>query len=185
MGIDVNHDSKESSVVAVHRKEEYGVFKEIQESVHLVKGFGVQGDAHMGTLVQHRYNKKQNPNQPNLRQVHLIQAELFDDLKELGLIVKPGEMGENITTRNIDIINLPLDTKLHLGDSAILQLTGLREPCGQLNTVQKGLKNAVLDESGKSRVGVMSVVLRGGAVKADDLIRVELPSEPHQDLQPV
>jgi MOSC domain-containing protein YiiM len=130
-----------------------------------------------------------DPTQPNLRQVHLIHAELHDELREKGLEVLPGQMGENVTTRGIDILGLPVGTKLHLGLAAVIEVTGLRSPCAQLNTIQPGLLDAVLGQDDEGAVvrkaGIMSIVIAGGEVRPGDAITVELPPEPHIRLEPV
>jgi MOSC domain-containing protein YiiM len=160
-----------------------------QASIRLMAGLGVEGDAHMGETVKHRSRVARDPTQPNLRQVHLIHAELHDELRLGGFEVGAGAMGENVTTRGIDILALPVGTRLHLGAEAVVEVTGLRSPCAQLNGVAPGLLEAVLgeDEAGGivRKAGIMGVVLAGGEVKPGDAIRVELPALPHSPLQPV
>ena len=175
-------------VAAVSRKREHTFSKTNRKSIRLLAGLGVEGDAHMGETVKHRSRVAADPTQPNLRQVHLIHAELFDELKATGFEVSAGDMGENITTRGVDLLALPRGARLYVGDEVVLGLTGLRNPCAQLDAFQPGLMAAVLerDEEGLVRkAGVMSVVLAGGQVCPDDLIRVELPSEPHRRLERV
>ena len=176
-------------VTAVSRSNEHAFSKTNQKSIHLIAGLGVQGDAHMGKTVQHRSRVAADPTQPNLRQVHLIHAELFDELRASGFDVSAGDMGENITTRGIDLLALPRSTRLYVGEDAVLELTGLRNPCAQLDAFAPGLMAAVLecDEAGNlvRKAGVMSVVLSSGEVRPDDLIRVELPLEPHVKLERV
>jgi MOSC domain-containing protein YiiM len=160
-----------------------------QERVRLLAGFGVEGDAHAGPTVKHRSRVDRDPSQPNLRQVHLIHAELFDDLAAQGLVVTPGAMGENVTTRGLDLLGLPAGTTLRLGPDAVVELTGLRNPCGQLNGVQPGLQQAVLGRGPEGelvrRAGVMSVVLTGGDVAPGDAITVVLPDGDPSPLEPV
>ena len=143
----------------------------------------------MGATVKHRSRVKRDPSQPNLRQVHLIHGELHDDLRAKGFGVHPGEMGENITTRGIDLLDLPAGTRLHLGAAAVVEVTGLRNPCAQLDRIQPGLMAAVLarDAEGKliRKAGVMGIVLSGGDVQAADPIRVELPFGQPRALEPV
>lgn len=152
-------------------------------------GLGVEGDAHSGVTVKHRSRVKRDPSQPNLRQVHLVHAELFDELREKGFAVTPGDIGENVTTRGIDLLALPTGARLRLGDAATVEVTGLRNPCVQLDGFQKGLMAATLDKDANGnlvrKAGVMSVVLVGGEVRPGDPITVELPPAPHQSLQPV
>ena len=158
-------------------------------AIRLLEGLGVEGDAHSGTTVKHRSRVLKNPFQPNLRQVHLIHAELHDELRAAGFAVAAGQMGENITTRGVALLDLPTGTRLRLGDEAIIEVTGLRNPCSQLESIQRGLMAAVLDRDAEGnlirKAGVMAVVIAGGVVRPGDAITIELPSEPHQPLQPV
>jgi MOSC domain-containing protein YiiM len=160
-----------------------------QDGIRLVAGFGVEGDAHFGKTVKHRSRVARDPSQPNLRQVHLIHAELHDELRAAGFDVSPGEMGENVTTRGIDLLSLPAGTRLRLGDDAVVEVTGLRNPCVQLDGIQGGLMQATLGRDADGTVirktGVMSVVIIGGDVHPGDLIGVELPAPPHRSLEPV
>lgn len=176
-------------VIAVSRSGTHTFTKLNQESIQLVAGLGVEGDAHMGETVKHRSRVAVDPNQPNLRQVHLIHAELHDELQAAGFTVSAGQMGENITTRGIDLLSLPTGTKLHLGDTAVVELTGLRNPCKQLDQFQAGLMAAVLgrDEQGKliRKAGVMGIVLVGGKVCPGYWITVELPPAPYKPLDRV
>lgn len=179
-----------SSIVAgVSRSATYTFSKVNQEKIRLLAGLGVEGDAHMGETVKHRSRVARDPSQANLRQVHLIHAELHDELQALGFNVSAGQMGENITTRNLDLLALPTGTRLHIGESAVIEITGLRNPCKQLDDFQAGLMQAVLghDEEGNliRKSGVMAIVLEGGDVKVGDPIRVELPELPHRKLEPV
>ena len=176
-------------VLAVSRSGTHTFTKQTQSVVRLVIGHGVEGDAHSGETVKHRSRVRRDPNQPNLRQVHLIHAELHDELAAAGFEVGPGQMGENITTRGIDLLGLPTGTCLHIGDSAVVEVTGLRNPCLQLDEFQAGLMAAVLDrdESGNlvRKSGVMGVVLAGGDVRPGDAVVAELPPSPHRALEPV
>jgi MOSC domain-containing protein YiiM len=175
-------------ITAVSQSPSHTFSKPNQDRIVLLAGLGVEGDAHMGETVKHRSRVKRDPTQPNLRQVHLIHAEFHDELSASGFQVSAGEMGENVTTRGLDLLGLPKGTKLYLGDDAIVEVTGLRNPCEQLNTFQDGLMNlCVYDENGNivRKAGIMSIVLAGGEVRAGDTIRVELPPEPHEALQVV
>ena len=178
-----------AKVVAVSYSEKHTFSKSNQKCIRLLRGLGVAGDAHMGETVKHRSRVKADPTQPNLRQVHLIHAELHDELNASGFAVSAGDMGENITTRGVDLLELPRGTKLYIGEEVTLELTGLRNPCAQLDAFQQGLMKAVLDRDKAGnlvrKAGVMSVVLSGGWVKPDDLIRVELPEGPHLKLERV
>ncbi|MGD8191370.1 MOSC domain-containing protein [Brevibacillus ginsengisoli] len=160
-----------------------------QEKIHLLAGLGVEGDAHLGATVKHRSRVAQDPNQPNLRQAHLIHTELHEELRNSGFDVSAGQMGENITTSGINLLGLPTGTLLHLGSSAVVEVTGLRNPCNQLNLFQPGLMDAVLDhdENGNliRKAGIMGIVLCSGEVRAGDFIRIELPAEPHRPLERV
>ena len=163
--------------------------KSNQFEIRLVAGLGVEGDAHSGITVKHRSRVAPNPNAPNLRQVHLIHSELLDELRAKKLAVAPGEMGENITTRGIDLLALPTGTRLRLGDAAIVEVTGLRNPCAQLDDIRPGLMQATLARDWKGKLirkaGVMSNVLVGGDVRTGDPIHIELPPRPHRTLEPV
>src|SRR5215211_7568665 len=176
-------------VTAVSRSGTHTVSKPSQESIQLLTGLGVAGDAHQGETVKHRSRVARDPTQPNLRQVHLIHAELHDELRDAGFAVSPGEMGENITTRGVDLLGLPVGTRLLLGDTATVEVTGLRNPCAQLDGIEPGLMAATLDhdEDGNlvRKAGVMGVVVSGGEVCPGDAIQVELPPAPHRPLEPV
>ncbi len=159
------------------------------KQIRLLEGLGVEGDAHCGPKVKHRAHAARNPDKPNLRQVHLIQAELFAELKRLGFVVGPGDLGENITTTGIDLLSLPVDSELRLGPKAIVRLTGLRNPCRLLDEFQNGLKNALIKrgEGGEitRKAGVMGIVVQGGLVSVGDSIAVRTPAPPHHCLEPV
>lgn len=176
-------------VVAVSCSGSHTMSKSGQAAIKLLAGLGVEGDAHLGTTVQHLYPMRRDPTQPNRRQVHLIHAELHEELRAAGFAMAPGEMGENVTTRGVDLLGLPAGTRLHLGDAAIIEVTGLRNPCHQLNKLRPGLMAATLDRDADGnlirKAGVMAVVIAGGTVRAGDRIAIELPAAPHQPLQPV
>jgi MOSC domain-containing protein YiiM len=176
-------------VTAVSRSATHTFSKATQASLRLLPGLGIEDDAHMGVTVKHRSRVARDPNQPNLRQVHLIHAELLDELRTAGFSISVGQIGENVTTRGIDLLGLPSGTRLHLGDTAAVEVTGLRNPCAQLDDFQPGLMAAVLgrDEQGRliRKAGVMGIVLVGGLVRPGDQIRVELPPEPRRPLVPV
>ncbi|WP_328904009.1 MOSC domain-containing protein [Streptomyces sp. NBC_00441] len=177
------------TVTAVSRNETYSFTKPNRDSVTLLAGLGVEGDVHAGVTVKHRSRVAQDPTQPNLRQVHLIHEELFEEVRALGFEVAPGGIGENITTRGIDLLSLPVGTLLHLGEEAIVEVTGLRNPCMQIDNFQGGLLKQVVgrDEAGNivRKAGIMSVVTAGGVVRAGDAITIELPAEPHRPLERV
>jgi MOSC domain-containing protein YiiM len=157
--------------------------------IRLVAGLGVEGDAHAGATVKHRSRVAKDPSQPNLRQVHLIHSELHAELKGAGLDIRPGQMGENVTTRGVDLLGLPTGTHLRLGHEAIVEVTGLRNPCAQLDGVSPGLMAATLDRDADGnlvrKAGIMGVVIAGGEILPGDPIVVELPPEPHRPLAPV
>ena len=179
----------QGTVIAVSKSPTHSFSKPNQESIQLLTGLGVEGDAHLGEKVQHRSRVAKDPSQPNLRQVHLIRAELHDELREGGFDVSAGQMGENITTRGIDLLGLPTGAQLHIGKTAVVEVTGLRNPCYQLDDFQTGLMKAVLDKDEQGnlirKAGVMGIVLSDGEVHVNDDIRVELPPEPHEALKPV
>ncbi len=176
-------------VTSVCRSAAHTFSKPHQAGIRLLAGLGVEGDAHMGETVKHRSRVARDPTQPNLRQVHLIHSELHDELRAAGFAVSAGEMGENVTTRGVDLLGLPAGTRLHVGETAVVEVTGLRNPCAQLDHFQTGLTAAVLgrDEHGNlvRKSGIMGIVLAGGEVRPGDSIRVELPPEPHRALEPV
>ena len=175
------------AVIAVNCSPTHTFTKPNQGSIRLLTGLGVEGDAHLGETVKHRSRVARDPTQPNLRQVHLIHAELHDELRAAGFIVSAGQMGENVTTRGVDLLRLPTGTRLYLGSTAVVEVTGLRNPCVQLDHFQPGLMAAVLgrDEHGAliRKAGVMAIVLADGEVRPGDPIIVELPPEPHQSLE--
>jgi MOSC domain-containing protein YiiM len=176
-------------VVAVARFGTHRVSKDIVDTIQLLVGLGVEGDAHMGVTVKHRSRVAKDPSQPNLRQVHLIHAELFAELATKGFDIAPGQMGENITTVGIDLLGLPTGAQLHVGNNAVVEVTGLRNPCVQLDGLASGLLKACIDQASNGDLirkgGVMGVVIFGGTVRAGDTIRVVLPDGPHFPLKPV
>ena len=177
------------SVTAVSRSAGHTMRKPNQPRIRLLEGLGVEGDAHAGTTVKHRSRVKRDASAPNLRQVHLVHAELHDELRAAGFEVGPGEMGENVTTRGVDLLGLPTGTRLRLGDTAVVEVTGLRNPCNQLDGIAPGLMQATLDRDAEGnlvrKAGIMGVVLAGGEVAPGDAIQVELPPSPHRPLEPV
>lgn len=176
-------------VTAVSSSPTHSFGKSNQESIRLLAGLGVEGDAHSGVTVKHRSRVAVDPSQPNLRQVHLIHAELHDELRMAGFEVVAGQVGENVTTRGVDLLGLPAGTRLYLGDDAVVEVAGLRNPCAQLDHFQAGLLAAVLgrDEVGNivRKAGVMGIVLVGGEVQPGDSILVELPQKPYKLLERV
>ncbi len=176
-------------VLAVGSSPVHGFSKALAPAIRLLAGLGVEGDAHCGATVQHRSRVARDPSQPNLRQVHLLHAELFDELAAGGFQVQPGQMGENITTTGLDLLALPTGTELAIGAQAVVRLTGLRNPCPQIDRFQPGLTAAVLDRTADGalvrKAGVMAVVLAGGTVQPGDAVAVLLPAGPHRPLAPV
>jgi MOSC domain-containing protein YiiM len=179
----------EARVVAVAASRVHAFSKRTLPMIRLVEGLGVEGDAHLGTTVQHRSRVRQDPTQPNLRQVHLIHAELFEEVLDAGHRVLPGALGENVTTCGVDLLSLPTGTVLLLGGTAEVTLTGLRNPCSQIDRFQPGLLKEMVgrgsDGSIVRRSGVMGVVRRGGEVRPGDPVTVVLPPEPHRRLDRV
>lgn len=175
-------------MLAVHRSDTHSFSKPTVEQIDLVEGLGVAGDAHSGTTVKHRSRVRVDASQPNLRQVHLLHAELFDHLATLGHQVRPGDLGENVTTRGVPLLELPVGTRLRIG-SAVITVTGLRNPCQQINDFQPGLLKQVLRTDADGNVerltGVMGIVSRGGAIRAGDPVQVDLPPQPHYRLTKV
>ena len=176
-------------VTSVNSSAVHEFSKSPQPSVRLLEGLGVEGDAHCGATVKHRSRVRRNPDQPNLRQVHLLHTELFDEVAALGHPLRPGDMGENITTTGVDLLALPRDTVLLLGDTAQVRVTGLRNPCWQIDAFSSGLLEHMVgvDEQGRTvrRAGVMAVVRRSGLVRSGDPITVVLPAPPHHRLDRV
>jgi MOSC domain-containing protein YiiM len=233
----------DGSVTAVNRSGEYSFSKPGREQIVLVPGLGVQGDVHAGVTVRHRSRVRADPHQPNMRQVHLIQGELFHEVGEQGYTVSPGNLGENVTTRGLDLLGLPRGAVLRFGVEAksegggqnegegengsardviaaarrvtlsaeseravaaleaavereagfdqrpAVVITGLRNPCGQIDNFEEGLLGEVAykDEEGRfvRKAGVMGVVLRGGVVRPGDPVTVDLPPAPHEALDRV
>lgn len=177
----------QATVIAVSCSGQHTFSKQNQPFINLIAGIGVEGDAHAGKTVKHRYLANIDAKRPNLRQVHLIQAELFNEVRVKGFSVEPGQLGENITTRGIDLLALPTGSKLKIGSAAVVELTSLRNPCSQIDNFQKGLLKAVLDKDADNKVvrkaGVMGIVLVGGEVRPDDPVMLELPPEPHRELE--
>jgi len=177
------------TVVSVNISSTHTFSKTKVDSISLLKGLGIEGDAHCGKMVKHRSRLKIRPLPINLRQVHLIHSKLFDELRIKGFDISPGLIGENITTKGIDLLNLPRGAKLLLGESAIVEITGLRNPCNQLNNLQDGLLSAVLDSDDEGNIirkaGIMGIVSEGGIVKVGDEIRVCLPEKPFLKLEKV
>lgn len=176
-------------VIAVSTSATHSMGKHTRESIQLVANLGVVGDAHLGATVQHRSRVARDPSQPNLRQVHLLHSELLDDLRQQGFSLTPGQIGENVTTRGLALLELPPGTCLHLGAEAVVEITGLRNPCVQLDGIQPGLMAAVIgyDEQGElvRKAGIMAVVRRSGEVRPGDTIGVVLPTPPRLRLRPV
>ena len=173
-------------ITAVSRSSRHTLVKTNEASVRLMAGLGIEGDAHQGTTVKHRSRVARDPAAPNLRQVHLIHAELHDELRQRGFEVKAGQMGKNITTSGVDLLGLATGTRLYIGDTAIVEVTGLRNPCAQLDKIQPGLMAATLDRDAKGRLvrqaGIMGIVLATGEVRPGDPVRVEPPPPPRRPL---
>jgi MOSC domain-containing protein YiiM len=174
------------TVESVSCSAKYTFTKPPQPFIRLLAGVGVEGDAHMGATVRHRHLLKRDPRQPNLRQVHLMPMELLDEFAAAGFLVAPGELGENITTRGLPLLTLPANTRLRIGSDAVIQITGLRSPCGQIDLFQPGLLKQVIsfDDTGRPvyRSGIMAIVLQDGEVRPGDLIHAVMPAEPYQPL---
>ena len=177
------------AVVAVSLSPRHRFSKDVVDSVLLVEGHGVEGDAHAGATIQHRSRKRWRPNDPNPRQVHLLHEELLDQLRAQGFDVGPGQVGENVLTRGVDLLSLPRAAHVRLGSDAVVEVTGLRNPCVQLDRFQDGLMEAVLrreqDGTLVRLAGVMGVVHRGGRVRPGDRVAVDLPAGERVALKPV
>jgi MOSC domain-containing protein YiiM len=177
------------NVEAVSTGTNHGIGKRNQAAIRLIAGEGVEGDVHAGATVKHRSRVRKDPTEPNLRQVHLIHAELHEELAGQGFQVAPGQMGENVTTSGVELLALPTGARLRLGSEAVVEVKGLRNPCAQLDEIAPGLLKAVLDRDAGGELvrksGVMGVVVEGGEVRPGDPIEVELPAQPHVPLAPV
>jgi MOSC domain-containing protein YiiM len=178
-----------ATIVSLSLSKAHTFSKTACASITLLQGLGVEGDAHCGEKVKHRSRVAQDPTQPNLRQVHLLQAELFDELADEGFTIAPGDLGENVATRGIALLDLPLGTRLQLGETAVVELTGLRNPCTQIDRFASGLMAAVLDRAPDGslirKAGVMGIVIAGGQVNVQDAIAATLPAGPHRKLERV
>lgn len=177
-------------VVAVSLSAKHGFSKVPQAAIRLIAGEGVEGDVHRGERTQHLYRMRQDPTQPNLCQVHLLSSEKLEELRAKEFAVRPGDLGENILTEGLDLLNLPLATLLRVGEDALLQVTGLRTPCLKIDKYQRGLQQHMWgerDELGRRtrRAGIMTIVLHGGLVRSSYPIAIEVPPEPHLPLPPV
>nr|WP_319388473.1 MOSC domain-containing protein [uncultured Cohaesibacter sp.] len=176
-------------VRAVSLDDRHAFSKKLKDSIRLLEGLGVEGDAHMGEKVQHRSRVRANPDQPNLRQVHLMHQELFEEMALKGFAIQPADMGENITTSGIDLLSLPTGAVLQIGAEAEVEITGLRNPCSQIEAWQPGLLKELVfkgeDGALVRKAGIMGIVLKGGIVKPDDGIRVILPAKPWQKMDRV
>jgi MOSC domain-containing protein YiiM len=174
------------TVTSVSRSETYTFSKPSQPSIRLITALGVEGDAHLGVTVKHRSRIRKDPTRPNLRQVHLIHSELIAELNATGFSIHPGQLGENITTSGIDLLNLPTGAHLAIGPEAIIEVTGLRNPCQQLNDLQPGLMDACMthnaDGKNTARAGIMAIVLQGGLITPGDIIQITLPPQPQTPL---
>jgi MOSC domain-containing protein YiiM len=182
-------DKMHATVAAVSLSPKHTFSKAVAREIVLLAGLGVQGDAHAGVTVRHRYRVRKDPNAPNLCQVHLIHEELFAELAEQEIAVAPGEMGENVATRGLDVLALPRGTRLHLGPDAIVEVTGLRDPCNLMNELRPGLMKACLARAADGtlvrKAGIMGIVIQGGVVRAGDAIEVRLPAGEPLPLYPV
>jgi MOSC domain-containing protein YiiM len=176
----------DGSVVSVGRSGVHGFSKPPCAEIEILAGLGVAGDAHAGDRVKHRSRVARDPTQPNLRQLHLFHQEMMEALAAQGFPLLPGDIGENVTTRGLDLLALPEGALLHLGPEAVLRVTGLRNPCAQLDAFRPGLMRALLGRDAAGglvlKAGIMGVVLRGGPLRAGDAIRVALPDGPHRPL---
>jgi len=177
------------AIVALSRSAAHAFSKDAEPRLTLVEGLGIEGDAHAGVTVQHRSRVARDPLQPNLRQVHLLHDELLRELNERGFPIRPGMLGENVTTSGLDLLALPAGTRLRLGQVAVVELTGLRNPCSQIESFHEGLLAEVVHRGQDGRVsrktGVMAIVVRGGVIVTGDRIEVEFPAPPHRPLEVV
>ncbi len=182
-------DAPAAMITALASDQEHRFSKQPRDYLRLIAGIGVEGDAHAGVTVKHRSRVAQDPTAANLRQVHLIHAELFDELAGQGFVVQPGDMGENVTTRGIDLLSLSRGTRLRLGDEAVIEVTGLRNPCKQIDGLARGLMAATLDKAADGslirKAGVMAIVVQGGDVRRGDAVTLLTTPEFRESLGPV
>ena len=175
-------------VLSVNTDGEHRFSKRPSNAIRILADYGVEGDAHGGQQVQHLSRVRADPMQPNLRQVHLIHSELFAELAPKGFVLKPGDLGENITTSGVDLLSLGRDTILHIGESAVLRVTGLRNPCAQIEAFAPGLLKEVAVRTPQGivrKAGIMSLALKSGDVRPVDAIEIEPPKAPHIPLERV
>ena len=179
----------DGTVIAVAKAPDHGFSKQPAAEIRIIAGQGVEGDAHRGERVKHRSRVAADPAQPNLRQLHLIHAELFGELAAKGLAIAPAQLGENITTRGIDLLGLPRGTRLRLGAEVLLEVTGLRNPCAQIETFRPGLLAEVVARGPHGAIirktGIMAIAITGGIVRPGDAVTAELPPPPHLPLERV
>lgn len=177
------------TIVSLSRDPEHHFSKKPVPQLTLPAGLGVEGDAHAGVTVRHRSRVRQDPTQPNLRQVHLISAELLEECRELGFAVQPADLGENVLTRGLDVLGLPRGTRLKLGETAVVEVTGLRNPCQQIDDFRPGLLKVMVQKGSDGqpvfRCGIMGIVLTGGEVQVGNQLGVEWPPQPWQKLERV
>jgi len=166
------------SVLSVSMSSSHGFSKRPTDYIYLLSGCGVQGDVHCSGAASSN----------NKRQVHLIASELLTELarkdsKGRAYIISPGALGENITTKGIDLVGLNEGTRLHFGDGddhAIVRITGLRNPKKRLDEWPKGLldrcamKNKKGEITGR-KIGVMGIVEEDGFVQPGHMVYVEKP----------
>ena len=173
------------SVVSVSRSPKHGFTKQVQTSITLLAGRGVEGDAHAGETVQHLYRMKLDPTAPNLAQVHFLHVELFDEMAAEGHALAPGAMGENVLTQGLDLLGMPTGALFRIGDT-LVEISGIRDPCKKIDTLGKGLTKRLFDRAADGtlirKAGIMGVVREGGTIRPGDRITVELPPEPHRPL---
>jgi MOSC domain-containing protein YiiM len=179
-------EQQTGSVVAVSRDDKHRFSKPVVSSITLLTGYGIEGDTHAGATTQHRYLIRTDPTRANLTQVHLVASELFTELAADGFDVSPGQLGENIATSGVDLLALPVGTRLHLGSDAVVEVTGMREPCSMIDKFQAGLKSVLKtkDATGQvtRRAGIMGIVVADGTVAPGDALTVALPAGPHRPL---
>lgn len=176
-------------VVSVSAEPGHGFSKTPRAAITLLPGLGVAGDAHCGATVRHRSRVAADPLQPNLRQLHLFPAEWLEALDARGFDLAPGGLGENLLTRGLDLLALPTGTLMRFSQGPLVAVTGLRNPCRQIEAYRQGLLAAVLDRDAEGaavlKAGIMAVILEGGAIAPGDSIALSLPPEPHRKLQRV
>lgn len=147
-----NKRQAKSVIRAVSISEKKGMKKRNVASVELKENFGIVGDAHSGTKD---------------RQVSLLAIESIKKMQDKGLKVHPGDFAENITTEGMDLVGLKTGAKLEIGEEALLEISQIGKVCVTRCSIYYQAGDCVMP-----REGVFARVLKSGAVKPGDEIKV-------------